>query len=150
MAANSYYIYIKSESAKDNPTKPKEEPGAEETKPKPDGGEEPQKPFNPFDIPKIVKKNKVFIKAFAAITIAKKVLSATEKVSAYIGRETGDYVFNRDINNMLATLRVVTNPFDTFKNIIQSEQNVRLTNQRLAEQRVLTGDTMLQIGARKV
>ena len=140
----SYYIYIKSDGANGvrSPTKPR-----------------PEKPAPTSPIKVISQKSTAaaggnFLKAGLWVEVAVKVLETVNRTAEflipYFSRETGNYAFSRNVNNAHAIGRALRDPFQTFVSIIQQEQQIRLTNQRLEESRVLFGDSNLTKGMKRV
>lgn len=138
----SYYIYIKSDGVNgvSSPTKPR-----------------PERPTPTTPIKAVSQKSTSagnFLKAGVGIAVATKVLQTVNRTAEflipYFSRETGNYAFSRNVNNAHAIGRALRDPFQTFVSIVQQEQQIRLTNQRLEESRVLFGDSNLTKGMKRV
>ena len=143
MSGMSYYIYIKSDGGNGvvSPTKPR-----------------PERPTPTSPIKVVSQKSTPaagnFLKAGVGIAVATKVLQTVNRTAEflipYFSRETGNYAFSRNVNNAHAIGRALRDPYQTLVSIIQQEQQIRLTNQRLEESRVLFGDSNLTKGMKRV
>ena len=139
-----YHIYIHSQngSSSVSPTTPKPLNQPSPTKPNID-----TTPSDEGLVPSFLPiAGKVAI-AYAATKVA---VSAVKTVSSFMSKETGNYVFNRNLNNTLNTLSAIFNPIGTTINRINMEQEFRINNQRAAETRVLFGDSYVNKGIRRV
>lgn len=83
---------------------------------------------------------------------AKMIRSVGDVVIPYIANENGDYSVNRAWNNAWGMIENIFNPIGTVIGIVQREQTFRLQNMHNQEQRILWGDTALNVslGGKKV
>lgn len=83
---------------------------------------------------------------------AKMVRAVGDVVIPYIANENGDYSVNRAWNNTWGMIDNIFNPLDTVIRVVQREQTYRLQSMHNQEERILWGDTALNvsIGGKKV
>lgn len=133
-----YHIYIHSVGDGTSPTKPKKPRADKPTKPKIQKKDDDENGLVPL------------LSGISFVAVAKVVASATNAVSSFMSRETGNYVFSRQFNNAWNNLKVLMNPIGTTISYFNMEQQMRLSSQRAAESRVLFGDSYVNKGIRRV
>lgn len=86
-------------------------------------------------------------KGAVAVAVAYEVAKFTDKVLSftlpYVANETGDFTGTIAYNNFKQVLGYVFNPVSFLKTSIQIDQQTRLNNQRLSEERKLTGNSII-------
>lgn len=136
-----YNIYIHDLTSKVNPTKPtpnKQQPVTPkipELKEDDDG----------FLISGLLKGagGKIAI-SIAAVTTAFKISNKViSTVEPFVTRASGDFRFRTAMSNINNSLNILFNPIGTSLAILENQQRISLSNQRLEQERVLLGDATI-------
>ena len=81
---------------------------------------------------------------------AELVVSTVDTIEPFVTRETGDYRFNTWWNNSKAIWGVITNPAGAALNYLTTRQNIRLSNKRTEQERLLIGDAEVNAWERRL
>lgn len=172
MAGANYHIYIhdktkgnyKSGETKKptQPTSPINPPdggdGGGGTSPFiPNGGSD--KPFTPSTIFKFVENptssvlnmlSQAYPIVKAGVEVAKFAIKVADTAIAYFSTEAGNFGTQIEISNLKQTYTNITKPVSTILNAVKYNQEMRLTNQRYSEQRLLLGDSLINNGVKNI
>lgn len=176
MAGANYHIYIhdktkgnyKSGETKKptQPTSPINPPGGSDGGGSGGGGTSPfipsggsDKPFTPSSIIKFVENPtgsvlNMLSQAYPAVKIGVEVAKFTIKVAdaaiAYFSTEAGTFGIQTTMSNLKQTYTNLTKPVSAILNAVKYNQEMRLTNQRYSEQRLLLGDSLINNGVKNI
>lgn len=177
MAGANYHIYIhdktkgnyKSGGAKKptQPTSPIDTPSGGEgggsgggggTSPFfPSGGRE--KPFTPSSIIKFVENptgsvlnmlSQAYPVVKVGVEVAKFAIKVADTTIAYFSTEAGNFGTQIRMSNLKQTFTNLTKPVSAILNAVKYNQELRLTNQRYSEQRLLLGDSLINNGVKNI
>ena len=95
----------------------------------------------------IAKFGKAAIVAYAAFKVAEKV---HDTILPFVTRETGDYRYSVAYNNVRQTISNIINPVGYLLRRETFRQEMRITNYRQEQERLLVGDAYVNSISRKV
>lgn len=142
--AQSYYIYIRDTTeGNKNPTNPEI------------FEKEKEREFNIKEAKsEIAEAIPIVGKVIAVVKAIEKTYeigaNVANTVLAYAGRESGDYEYVRNFNNFNNFISTIKDLPSALLNRTLQYQEMRLTNQKIAEQRVLVGDSYINKGFKGV